>query len=161
MNTAQYASVQIHGFSDASIRTYGFCIYIRSRESDKVLYRSITAKSKVAPLKTKSLPRFELCAAHLLANLWNLIKKMLNFEIESVHFWSDSEITLHWIRSHPSSLTEIAEIQEWTTNVSWCHVPTKCNPADLVSTGCDVNELRDSIWFEGPAFLLQESANGQ
>ena len=37
-------------------------------------------------------------------------------------------------------------------------MPTKCNPADLLSRGCDVNELRDSIWFEGSVFLLQKSA---
>ena len=37
-------------------------------------------------------------------------------------------------------------------------MPNKCNPADLVSTGCDVNKLRDSIKFEIPAFLLKESA---
>ena len=122
MNTAKSASVQIHGFSEESIRANGCCIYIRSRESDKVLCRLLTAKSKVAPHKTKSLLRLELCAAHLLANLWNRIKKMFNLEIESIHFWSDSEITLHWIRSHPSSLTtfvsdRVAEIQEWTTNV--------------------------------------------
>ena len=85
----------ILSLSDASIRAYGYCIYITSRESDKIHCRLLTAKSKVAPLKTKSFPRLDLYAAQLLANVWNRIKKMFNFEIESVNFWSDSGITLH------------------------------------------------------------------
>ncbi|KAM8701313.1 hypothetical protein ACLKA7_007761 [Drosophila subpalustris] len=49
----------------------------------------------------------------------------------------------------------VAEIQEWTENAEWRHVPTKQNPADIVSRGCDVNELVTSIWFNGPSFLKE------
>ncbi|KAI8116339.1 hypothetical protein CVS40_11578 [Lucilia cuprina] len=160
VHTTSSASVQIHGFSDASIRAYGCCIYIRSSISDNVSCRLLTAKSKIAPLKTKSLPRLELCAAHL---LWIRVKRMISFEIESVYFWTDSEITLHWIKTHPSTLAtfvsnRVAEIQEWSENVSWRHVPTRHNPADLVSRGCDVDDLKQSIWFDGPSFLLKDNS---
>ncbi|XP_037823707.1 uncharacterized protein LOC119612057 [Lucilia sericata] len=163
VHTTSSASVQIHGFSDASIRAYGCCIYIRSSISDNVSCRLLTAKSKIAPLKTKSLPRLELCAAHLLAKLWIRVKRMISFEIESVYFWKDSEITLHWIKTHPSTLAtfvsnRVAEIQEWSENVSWRHVPTRHNPADLVSRGCDVDDLKQSIWFDGPSFLLNDNS---
>ena len=163
VHTTSSATVQIHGFSDASMRAYGCCIYVRSRDSSGVFCDLLTAKSKIAPLKTKSLPRLELCAAHLLAKLWSRIKEMLCFQIESVYFWTDSEITLHWIKTHPSTLTtfvsnRVAEIQEWSELVSWRHVPTKSNPADVVSRGSGVDELKDSIWFKGPTFLMQNSA---
>ncbi|KAI8129101.1 hypothetical protein CVS40_0911 [Lucilia cuprina] len=43
---------EIHGFADASMRAYGCCIYVRSRVANQITCRLLTAKSKVAPLKT-------------------------------------------------------------------------------------------------------------
>ena len=51
-------------------------------------------------------------------------------------------------------MNRVTEIQVGAANLSCRHMPTKCNPSDLVSCGCSVNELRDSIG----SFLLQESA---
>ena len=87
---------------------------------------------------------------------------MISCEIESVTLWTDSEVTLHWIQSHSSTLAtfvsnRVSEIQELSAQVAWRHVPTKENPADIVSRGCNVDELVDSIWFNGPNFLLKES----
>ncbi|XP_037944367.1 uncharacterized protein LOC119677170 [Teleopsis dalmanni] len=93
----------IHGFADASIRAYGCCIYVRIHDSNGIHSELLTAKSKVAPLSTKSVPRLELCAAHLLAKLWSRIQPLITCEIGDVYFWTDSEITLHWIKTHPST----------------------------------------------------------
>ncbi|XP_073821413.1 uncharacterized protein [Musca autumnalis] len=161
VNTTTSSRIQIHGFSDASMRAYGCCFYVRALDSSGVSCRLLTAKSKVAPLKTMSLPRLELSAAHLMANMWLRIKPMINFEVENVYFWSDSEIILYWLKTHPSTLAtfvsnRVAEIQEWSESDVWRHVPTKQNPADIVSRGCSVEELKSSIWFEGPKFLLDD-----
>ena len=156
--TSTNSSIQIHGFADASMRAYGCCLYVRSVSADGIKTTILTAKSKVAPLRTKSLPRLELCAAHLLAKLWKVVAPMLSQKPEKVVFWTDSEITLHWIKTHPSILTvfvanRVSEIQEWSENIYWRHVPTKQNPADIVSRGSDIEELKSSIWFNGPEFL--------
>lgn len=47
-----YASLQIHGFCDASEKAFGTCIYIRSTDSSgSNSTRLICSKSRVAPLK--------------------------------------------------------------------------------------------------------------
>ncbi|XP_055542609.1 uncharacterized protein LOC129728216 [Wyeomyia smithii] len=82
-------TIQIHIFSDASQLAYGACTYIRSTNaSGRVKVALLTAKSRVAPLKRKSIPRLELCRALLAAKLyeklatqncsWNHIAGMVN-----------------------------------------------------------------------------------
>ncbi|XP_073835838.1 uncharacterized protein [Musca autumnalis] len=151
--------VQLHGFGDASTKAYGCCYYFRCEDAyGNVAIRLVTSKSRVAPLKTRTLPRLELCAAHLLATFWNQLRPFFNFPISKIFFWSDSQITLHWINSHSSSLStfvgnRVAEIHEICGDVSWRYVPTEKNPADLVSRGCSVSDLEESSWFQGPSFL--------
>ncbi|XP_055909622.1 uncharacterized protein LOC129944297 [Eupeodes corollae] len=164
VETHSNAKIQVHGFADASTRAYGCCIYIRSQSTAGIKSTLLTAKSRVAPLKTKSIPRLELCAAHTLAKLWTRVEAMLSLDIDQVIFWTDSEITLHWIKTHPSTLAtfvanRVSDIQEWTQKVSWRHVPTKQNPADILSRGCNVEEINASIWFKGPQFLLNEQSS--
>jgi len=75
----------------------------------------------------------------LLAQFWSYVKQILDkCEIESVYFWTDSEKTLHWLKSQPSSLAvfvsnRVATIQELSENISWRHVPSQFNPADIAS----------------------------
>ncbi|XP_037929938.1 uncharacterized protein LOC119664538 [Teleopsis dalmanni] len=140
-------NMQVHGFSDASIRAYGCCIYLRCQDNfGNVNVHLLTSKSRVAPVKARSLPRLELCAAHLLAGCWNKIKDNLLYYINNIYFWSDSQITLHWISSHSSTLAtfvgnRVADVQEWSVNAFWRHVPTDQNPADLVFRGSTVPEF--------------------
>ncbi|XP_037959088.1 uncharacterized protein LOC119688482 [Teleopsis dalmanni] len=48
--------------------------------------------------------------------------------------------------------------QDYSRGITWSHVPSKQNPADIVSRGCRASELKDSIWFCGPKFLSLQSA---
>jgi len=64
MGSVNIHRLGIHGFSDASIVAYGACLYLRTINEHQVCtVRIICAKSREAPLKTKSLPRLELCGA--------------------------------------------------------------------------------------------------
>ncbi|KAL7724582.1 hypothetical protein ACLKA6_010159 [Drosophila palustris] len=142
-----YQQVQVHGFADASSHAYGCCIYIRTCNNKDVGVSLLTAKCRVAPLNVKTIPRLELCAALLLAKLWQQVSStMTKFTIDSVNFWSDSQVTLYWLERDSCTLgtfvaNRVAETQELSKGVVWRHVPTDSNPADLVSRGTDINEI--------------------
>ena len=151
---------EIHGFADASQRAYGCCIYYRVFVDGVYKTHLLIAKSKVAPIKVQTLPRLELNAAILLSRTWIKIKPKMQNYTSSVYFWSDSSIVLQWLRLHSSTLqcfvaNRVSELQQNSHGIIWRHVPTKSNPADIVSRGCSAKELSDTIWFSGPSFLKE------
>ena len=157
--------LQIHGFCDSSIRAYGACLYTRVEDDmGNVHVQLLTAKSRVAPIKKKSLPKLELCGALLLAELYAKVRCLFTNFDHMVFLWTDSQIVLHWLKCHSATLSafvgnRVSKAQDLTINAEWRHVPTKENPADLISRGCSVAELLVSNWFDGPSFLKNTSNN--
>lgn len=58
----------------------------------------LMAKSRVAPTKRVTLPTLELMAAYLLSKLVQFVLKSLKINTSQYIYWSDSMITLGWIR---------------------------------------------------------------
>ncbi|XP_076397821.1 uncharacterized protein LOC143266093 [Megachile rotundata] len=158
-------NVELHGFADASERAYGAVIYLRTVQNGKISVSLVQAKTRVAPLKRVSLPRLELCAAALLAKLSAHVKMVLGLQAVPTFHWSDSTVTLAWIRGHPTKwatfvANRVAEIQRQSDAVRWCHVPGTENPADCASRGLMPRELATHpLWWQGPPFLRSESAS--
>ncbi|XP_055543581.1 uncharacterized protein LOC129729124 [Wyeomyia smithii] len=159
-------STQFHVFADASEVGYGACIYARSTGKDgQIKIELVAAKSRVAPLKRLSLPRLELCAAHLGARLYAKVTAALRLEGIPCWFWSDSTVTLHWIQAPPNTWqtfigNRTAEIQQLTHGYSWNHVKGTDNPADHISRGMLPQQfVINSIWRCGPPWLSKGEEN--
>lgn len=74
---------------------YGAVAYVRSESPDgKIKVSLLASKSKVAPLKKRSIPRLELCAFFLAAHMYVRILAALDVKFQGVCFWTDSEVVL-------------------------------------------------------------------
>ncbi|XP_051175592.1 uncharacterized protein LOC127290821 [Leptopilina boulardi] len=62
--------IELHGFSDASTPAYAAAVYVRVlKYKEDAQVTLLAAKSKVAPIKTATIPKLELCGAALLTEL--------------------------------------------------------------------------------------------
>ena len=160
-----YAKVELHGFSDASRLAYAAALYIRIIQGENVIIQLLSSKTKVAPIKTQSIPRLELCAAHLLVKLVSSFVQHSPFNQADIHLWTDSRNVLHWLHGIPAKwptfvANRCGEIATLLPHANWHHVRTHENPADISSRGCNATELKDSIlWWQGPSFLKNIEIN--
>lgn len=166
ISSKDLCKVELHGFADASMKAYGACLYIRGFYKNNVVScHLICSKSRIAPLRTVSLPRLELCACLLLANLANRVLGIVNIKFDSKNLWTDSQISLCWIKSHPSRWNifvsnRVEKIQELTSELQWRHVRSDQNPADYLSRGLSSSELLSCCnWWRGPEFLSDFKTN--
>ncbi|XP_029160141.1 uncharacterized protein LOC114932141 [Nylanderia fulva] len=150
----------LHGFADASLHAYAAAVYIRIVSlSGEITVQLLIGKSKVAPIKTLSIPQLELAAAVLLAKLIDFVRSSLHLPADSCHCWTDSTVVLAWVAQHPSKwktfvANRVSEIQSRLPNAQWSHVPTDHNTADCASRGIPgENFASHTLWWRGPAWL--------
>ena len=163
-------SVELHHFADASTEGYGTASYLRLTDSDNNIHCILVmGKSRVAPLKTVTVPRLEPTAAVLAVKVDKQIRKELQLLLSRVVFWTDSTVVLRYQRNTSSRFqtfvaNRLQVIHDNTTPSQWRHVPTNMNPADLASRGIhdmktDRSWLQVQQWFKGPQFLWQDENN--
>ncbi|GFX69844.1 integrase catalytic domain-containing protein [Trichonephila clavipes] len=152
--------IDLQGFADASEAAYGAVVYLQCFLHNGAAKVSILAsKSRVAPIRVIYIPRLELCACVLLAQLVKKIRSTLRLNISDIVLHTDSTIALARLNTPANRLktfvaNRVAKVQELTEGFQWSHVPSVLNPADLVSRGlrpCDLPNLR--LWWHGPQFL--------
>ncbi|GFV00940.1 integrase catalytic domain-containing protein [Trichonephila clavipes] len=121
-------NLSLHVFCDASKAAYATCIFLRSENENSASCQLVQARSRVAPLKSISIPRLELLACTIGARLAQI-----------------GELGCFCIR--------VKEIRNLSNPDDWYYVPGSKNPADLPSRGCSVDVLAKSNWWEGPDWL--------
>ncbi|CAL8128699.1 unnamed protein product [Orchesella dallaii] len=133
-----YVAKYLVGYADASERAYAAVIYIASIRLDQSVHFSIlTSKTRVAPLKSTTIPRLELNAAVLLAEVMTNVQQALDINFDKILAFSDSTITLAWINSDPLRWktyvkNRVTRIQELLPTTAWAHIRGENNPADCI-----------------------------
>jgi len=119
-------------FADVSTKAYGAFIYLRSNND-------ISFESHVAPIKTLTLPRFELMAAVTATKVAKFVQISLSPVDQpiAVHLWTDSQIVLHWLQNgtHSQSFIHqrINETLQHFPATDWSFTSSEDNPADLLT----------------------------
>lgn len=162
VNMSEFDSVELWGYSDASIKAFGACLYLRLLMKDgRVVTNLLCSKSRVAPLnKTHTIPQLELNSALLLAQLAHKVSKVLSPRfVHKMFLNSDSQIVLSWIsagviKSNVYVNNRVKQITELTKKSCWSYVRTNDNPADLISRGIQPHLLQgNDLWWHGPTYL--------
>ena len=119
------AKSELHAFNDASEFDYGATVYLRVFSRDGGVKCSLLmAKSRVAPLKSVTIPRMELAGAVLSVKLVNFVKEELAIPLNSETFWTASVVVLHFIRNRStrfdvytsnrlSFIREYSQVEQW------------------------------------------------
>ena len=72
----------MHGFCDSSLNAYSAMVYLKVLTKEKCFVRLLSAKSKVAPHKTLTVPRVELLVCHLLSKLVDSVKRAIRMIVK-------------------------------------------------------------------------------
>ncbi|KAJ8968490.1 hypothetical protein NQ314_002278 [Rhamnusium bicolor] len=151
-----------------SMNAYAVVIYVRTvDDSGNVNVNLLCSRSKVSPNSKISLPRLELCAATLLAQLLAHVQETYNLRkpVNEIYAFCDSMITLHWIHSttrkwKPFASNRVSKIKNFLTPPHWFFVPTQENVSDCASRGLTpLGITNHSTWLSGLTWLKLPSSD--
>ena len=140
-------SVELHHFSDASIKGYGQCSYLRLVNVHEQVHCSfVMGKARVTPLKAITVPR--------------LLRQELEYSKIKETFWTDSSVVLGYInndakRFYVFAANRVQQIRDCTDPDQWKFVNSSSTPADAASRGLNAEDLKTSQWLRGPQYLWQ------
>ena len=155
------------GTGDASKSAFAAVIYARQPTvwHTSAQQNFVFGKTRVSPIKQKSIPKLELEAAVLGVRLLRIVRNAFSCSFPVVKFWTDSCVVLDWIQRKNKLKSFVAhrvnEITLHSDPLDWKYVPTKQNSADHGDHG--TRGLRPgeipAKWIEGPSFLDESAEN--
>jgi hypothetical protein len=151
---------KIHIMTDASQEAMCAAAYLRTiSHSGEIQVRLIMAKTRVAPVKSQTIPRLELVGCVMGARLAQYIAKELKLNPNTATYWTDSKTALQWIQNEACNwkcfvAARVSTIQELSNPKNWRHIPGIRNPSDMGSRGFPAKDICEgTFWLQGPDFL--------
>ena len=165
------APVKLFLFADASKEAFACVMYAVQDGNSSLIF----AKTKVSPVKERTLPTLELLAAQLALKCFDTIFEnnlICNTKFESITLFIDSQVVLSWVLTNRAPkrntfvnnrLKEISCLLESISNrfcrVSLAYIPSAHNQADLLTKPCTSKHFLEnfSTWVKGPSWLRSSS----
>ena len=90
---------RLYGFCDASTIAYAAVVYLAEEDEHETRLSFVVAKTRVAPLKSQTIPRLELLSALLLTRLISTVSESLGDRLPLLlpKCFTDSQVALCWI----------------------------------------------------------------
>ncbi len=134
------SAIELH--RDASSQGVSAVVYAVVHKADKTTKGLVCSKSRVEK-RNLTIPRLELIAGHMAVNLVTNVEAALSNCQIATHCWLDSTLALYWIQGRDDYrqfvANRVSKIQQHD-HITWHHVPTSQNPADLGSRGGAVED---------------------
>ena len=126
--------IELHAFGDASVNGVSATVRAVVKQRSGVNTGLVAAKARLAK-QGLTIPRLELVSAHMATNLINNVCCALEgFPVKQSFGWLDSTVALHWVKGGGEYkqfvMSQVKKIQAHP-EITWCHIPTQENPADL------------------------------
>ena len=127
---------------------------------DNIHVSLVMSKTSVSPIKRTSIPRLELCGAHVLARLLTHVKEILQIPMSQVFAWTDSFIVLNWLSGNPRRFKTYVgnQVSSQIPRNRWNHVIGVENPAGCASRGILPSKLLEhKLWWDSPPWLRMDT----
>ncbi|XP_070171151.1 uncharacterized protein [Polyergus mexicanus] len=155
------ATVELHGFSDASQLAMAAAVYIKvTHHMTESIITLVCVKTKVAPLKRLTIPRLELTAAVLLSRLISYVQRTLELAEVPIYLWTD-----HQYRSPRSTVILLAG--KTSFGIEWRQFknaylraigglfPARRIQQTVLLAVSSTQLSRHHLWWNGPSWLAQ------
>lgn len=156
---------EMHVFCDASEKAYATAVYLRIIHNGQFYVSIVSAKARVAPVKSMTIPRLELQGCVTGALLAQTIETEIDIRISKKYFWTDSKVVISWLQtkerlnmfvgSRITSILERSKVSEW----HW--LKSEMNVADLATKDHDLTSELMKKWLKGPDFLYSDESKWQ
>ena len=156
----------LHVFCDASKIIYGAVAYLVSTVGSCKKSGLVSSKAKIVGKegpKINTIPKLELMAIVVGAKLAvYCINALFQVKIKTLYLWSDSRTVLSWCSSYDKKeefvSNRVRQIREGVPQARLLYVPSKLNPADTLTKQPNSDSfLNNSLWWNGPEFLLEKN----
>ena len=151
-------------FCDASTKAYAASVYLLQSTQDGHKSELIFAKSRLAPIKSMTIPQLEIMAVLIGVRCLKFVQEQLQIHMHSKYLFTDfSQCALHWLVSQkklPVFIRNCVKEINQHRDVTFGYVRTDENPANIATRGSSVANLcANSLWWKGTKWLERQESH--